>query len=125
MVLSWIRDLARGLSMYFVAHQLFPNPIAELAPPQIPHGLLSKILTISEREERCKGMQIEGDEYRGMGLAGALTEAQFVALIHYPNCRALYYCSSYPKLFRVVSYQRARCSRSVKRGTTPRPDCAR
>ena len=64
--------------------------MAQLPPPQIPHGLLSEILTISERKERCKGMRIEDDKYCGIGLAGALTVAQFVASIYYTNCRTLY-----------------------------------
>ena len=60
--------------------------MSQLHPPQIRHDLLSEILAISKRKERCKGMLIEGDEYRGMSLAGASTLAPFVVSVH---------CSSY------------------------------
>lgn len=46
--------------------------MAQLTSPHIPHCFLLEVSTISRREERCEGMQIEGNEYHGMGIAGAL-----------------------------------------------------
>ena len=57
----------------------------QLHLPQISHNLLSEILTISKHKERCKGMQIEGDKYRGMGLAGASTLMLFDVSVHCPS----------------------------------------
>ena len=90
--------------------------MAQLPLPQILHDLLSVILTISERKERCKGVRIGGNKYCGMGLAGALTVAQFVASIYYTNCRALYHCSSYPTLIRFVLIKDLDALRSGKKG---------
>lgn len=85
----------------------FPTRMVQLPPPQITHGFLSEILTISGREERCQGMQIEGDRYHDMGLAGALTVAQLVASFHYPRCRARYHCFIYPAPSRIIPHRRS------------------
>lgn len=70
--------------------------------------LMFQILTREEYE----GMQIEGNKYRGMGLAGALNLAQFVVLMHPPGYRTL----NHLQLSDTLSYLRSRCSRNGKEG---------
>lgn len=89
---------------------------------------LSGFSTFLERKKDegivCDGYK--GKEYRDISSAWALILAQYVVSTHCLSYyHALYYCSSYQTLLRVLSYQRSWCFRSVKRGTSTGPASAR